>query len=134
MRLFDKSITVCDNPNCSVNAGGEQSSTMPKKTPLLLVLVVGALMQPSLVPAQLFTNLHSFTGGGDGAVPYGGLILSGDTLYGTASGGCSGSGAVFKINTNGTEITSLHCLSGGGGDGRQPIAGLILSGNTLYGT
>src|SRR5258706_12568677 len=101
---------------------------MPKKSLLLLVLVVGALMQPSLLPAQLFTNLHSFTGGGDGAVPYGGLILSGDTLYWAASGGCSGSGAVFKINTNGTGITSLHCFSGGGCEGVQAVSGLAFSG------
>jgi len=105
---------------------------MSRKSLLLPALVVGALMQPYRLPAQLFTNLYSFTGRGDGAVPYARLILSGDTLYGTASSGCSGSGAVFKINTNGTAITSLHCFTGG--DGFQPIAGLTLSGNTLYGT
>src|SRR6266853_1826635 len=33
-----------------------------------------------------FTNLHSFIAGGDGDGPRGGLILSGNTLLGTAAG------------------------------------------------
>jgi hypothetical protein len=31
--------------------------------------------------AQNFTNLHNFTGTSDGANPYAGLVLSGNTLY-----------------------------------------------------
>ncbi len=80
-----------------------------------------------------FTNLHSFTNGSDGAYPQAGLILSGNTLYGTASGdGSSGYGTVFAVNTNGTGFTNLHSFTGS--DGALPYAGLILSGNTLYGT
>jgi uncharacterized repeat protein (TIGR03803 family) len=78
-----------------------------------------------------FTNLHSFTGGSNGAFPYARLILSGSTLYGTAYGG--GVGMVFAVNTNGTGFTNLHSFTGGS-DGANPQAGLILSGNTLYGT
>jgi len=94
-----------------------------------------------------FTNLHSFTAlsaaspftNSDGADPYAGLILSGSTLYGTASaGGSSGKGTVFKVNTNGTGFTNLHSftalVSGTNSDGVSPSAGLILSGSTLYGT
>jgi uncharacterized repeat protein (TIGR03803 family) len=97
-----------------------------------------------------FTTLHSFTttpfpGPGinsDGAHPVGGLILSGNTLYGTAAGGgSSGHGTVFKVNTNGTGFTTLHSFTATSGsppyansDGAYPHAGLILSGNTLYGT
>jgi uncharacterized repeat protein (TIGR03803 family) len=112
-----------------------------------------------------FTNLHSFaalfgtngidtgfTGFGgtgtnsEGAVPNGSLILSGNTLYGTAfEGGSSGNGTVFSINTDGTGFTNLHnftATSGSSGvfrfgsnsDGATPVGGLILSGNTLYGT
>ena len=91
-----------------------------------------------------FTNLYNFTGGNDGAVPYGRLVLSGSTLYGTASaGGSSGNGTVFSVNTDGSGFTILHSFSAGAynslaaytnGDGAFPQAGLILSSNTLYGT
>ena len=81
-----------------------------------------------------FTNLYSFTGGNDGANPQAGLILSANTLYGTApSGGNSGYGTVFAINTDGTGFTNLYSFTGGN-DGSAPNAGLLLSGNTLYGT
>jgi uncharacterized repeat protein (TIGR03803 family) len=87
-----------------------------------------------------FTNLHSFTGS-DGASPYAGLILSGNTLYGTARiGGSSGYGTVFAVNTDGTGFTNLYSFTATSGtlstnsDGADPQAGLILSGNTLYGT
>ena len=87
-----------------------------------------------------FTVLHSFTArsahypwtNSDGAYPQGGLILSGNTLYGTASeAGPNGTGTVFAVNTNGTGFTNLHSFTGS--DGSSPLAGLILSGNTLYG-
>ena len=88
-----------------------------------------------------FTNLHSFTFGGDGANPTAGLILSGNTLYGTATyGGAIGYGTVFGVTTNGTVFTVLHHFTATSGpsntnsDGANPYAGLILSGNTLYGT
>jgi uncharacterized repeat protein (TIGR03803 family) len=78
-----------------------------------------------------YTNLYSFTGGSDGSGPLAGLVLLGSTLYGTASGGgTSGSGTVFAINTNGTGFTKVHMFAGG----ESPRAGLALAGNTLYGT
>ena len=81
-----------------------------------------------------FRILHSFTGGSDGANPQAGLILSSNTLYSTAySGGSSGEGTVFAVNTDGTGFTNLYSFTGGG-DGANPIPGLILSSNTLYGT
>jgi uncharacterized repeat protein (TIGR03803 family) len=93
--------------------------------------LINALAPGAIVP---FTVLHSFTGGSDGAQPYAGLILSGNTLYGTAwEGGSSGYGTVFAVNTNGTGFTTLHSFTGGS-DGARPYAGVILSGNTLYGT
>jgi len=86
-----------------------------------------------------FTTLHSFTGGSDGAFPDSGLILSGNTLYGTAlDGGISGNGTVFALNTDGTGFTNLYSFTAlsnsTNSDGAYPCAGLILSGNTLYGT
>src|ERR1035437_9573885 len=81
-----------------------------------------------------FTNLHSFNYS-DGVNPQAGLILSGNTLYGTASsGGSSGNGTVFAVHTNGTGFTNLHSFAGYPSDGANPQAGLILSGNTLFGT
>src|SRR5712671_5671321 len=93
-----------------------------------------ALLAMGTLPlfAQTFTTLHSFTGS-DGVSSYAGLILSGNTLYGTTyGGGSSGKGTVFAVNTNGTGFTTLHSFIGS--DGANPQAGLILSGNTLYGT
>jgi uncharacterized repeat protein (TIGR03803 family) len=88
-----------------------------------------------------FTNLHSFNGSG-GAGSVSGLILSGNTLYGTTEyGGSSGNGSLFAVNTDGTSFTNLYGFTPLLGsypytnsDGAYPVAGLILSGNTLYGT
>jgi uncharacterized repeat protein (TIGR03803 family) len=81
-----------------------------------------------------FTNLFSFTNGIDGINPAAGLVLSGHTLYGTAdSGGAKNSGAVFSINTSGTGFTTLYSFTNGP-DGSSPASGVLLSGNTLYGT
>lgn len=88
-----------------------------------------------------FQKLHSFTGGLDGDYPHGVLIISGDTLYGTAvGGGSAGTGALFSLNTNGMAFTTLHSFTPISGflrtnsDGASPQAGLLLSGNALYGT
>jgi uncharacterized repeat protein (TIGR03803 family) len=93
-----------------------------------------------------FTNLYSFTPSqfdfysqaytnSGGYSPSAGLILSGNTLYGTAQyGGSSGHGTVFAVNTDGSGFTNLHSFAGYPSDGASPTAGLILSGNTLYGT
>ena len=47
-----------------------------------------------------YTNFHSFAGGaGDGATPYGSLMLSGSTLYGmTYYGGTNNEGVVFTLS------------------------------------
>jgi uncharacterized repeat protein (TIGR03803 family) len=93
-----------------------------------------------------FTNLYSFSAtnssgiNSDGAAPFAGLILSGNTLYGTAEyGGSNGYGAVFSINIDGTGFTNLYSFSAidtnyFNSDGADPVASLVLSGNTLYGT
>lgn len=88
-----------------------------------------------------FTNLYSFTPdvspsftNGDGADPQANLILSGDTLYGTASiGGSNLAGTVFSVNINGSNFTTLHTFTGGN-DGGGPYSGLVLAGGTLYGS
>ena len=95
-----------------------------------------------------FTTLHSFTErsgaspyiNGDGASPYAALFLSGDTLYGTASGGGnSGQGTIFSVGTNGTGFMNLFNFAQAGSihssniGGTESHAGLISSENTLYG-
>src|ERR1035437_738706 len=102
---------------------------------LLPALIAGlGLIPAGRVTAQTFKNLHSFTYyGSDGATPDAGLILSGNTLYGTTSaGGDWYGGTVFKINTDGTGLATLYSFNYSDGD--YPYAGLILSGNILYGT
>jgi uncharacterized repeat protein (TIGR03803 family) len=125
---------------------------------VLPALMAGfGLMLAGQLPAQTFTILHSFTAGpgsfpdvtnSDGANPIAGLILASNTLYGTAySGGSSGSGTVFQLNTDGTGFITLRSFTapsgtsfgpnpriGSNSDGAYPSAGLILSGHTLYGT
>jgi uncharacterized repeat protein (TIGR03803 family) len=77
------------------------------------------------------TNASGVYTNSDGVNPEAGLILSGYTLYGTASGGgSSGYGTVFALYPG---FTTLHSFTGGS-DGASPQAGLVLSGNTLYGT
>jgi uncharacterized repeat protein (TIGR03803 family) len=67
-----------------------------------------------------------------GVNPSATLVLSGSTLYGTASGcGASNSGTLFKVDTNGSNFTVLRNFSSGEGFPAYP--GLLLLGNTLYG-
>jgi uncharacterized repeat protein (TIGR03803 family) len=79
----------------------------------------------------------------DGIGPHCVLVVSGDTMYGTTfSGGSCGRGTVFKVNTDGTGFMTLHNFSScpswvsscTNDDGISPLAGLFLSGSTLYGT
>jgi uncharacterized repeat protein (TIGR03803 family) len=92
---------------------------------------------------QNFNILHTFTTpkpdkqgldtNYDGTFPTCVLVLSGDKLYGTAAnGGNYGWGTLFSVNTDGTGFTVLHQFNGKT-DGGMPLAGLLLSGNTLYG-
>jgi uncharacterized repeat protein (TIGR03803 family) len=81
------------------------------------------------------TVLYSFTGGPDGGIPYGGLVLdSGGNLYGTTrSGGAYHGGTAFELTPSGAE-TVWHSF-GHGSDGKFPYAGLVRdSSGNLYGT
>ncbi|MGA2541331.1 MAG: choice-of-anchor tandem repeat GloVer-containing protein [Verrucomicrobiota bacterium] len=92
-----------------------------------------------------FTQIHNFAASSwnsasgnmtntDGAYPAAAMILAGDTLYGTTSqGGATGGGAVFKLNTNGSDFTVLHNFTNFF-DGASPSGELLLSGGALYGT
>lgn len=78
-----------------------------------------------------FTVLTNVGTGTDATQVYGGLVVSGDTLYGTA---CEyqAYGFVFKMKTDGSGFTVLGTFSNT--NGNSPMVDLILSGNTLFGT
>lgn len=108
---------------------------------LCLTVTALALCLPAH-SATKYQVLHNFTGGADGAGPWGGVTFHQGKLYGAATGGgggtCNGGcGVVFKLTPGAhgqwTE-TELHCF-GGGSDGATPYGGVILdaSGN-IYGT
>jgi len=78
-----------------------------------------------------YTNLYTFP---DGADPVAALILAGNTLYGTTEfGGTNSDGDIFCIYTNGFGYTNIYSFTGQP-DGANPVAGLTLSGGTLFGT
>lgn len=118
--------------------------------PVLIALIL-------LIPearAQTFKILHSFTAtpptagnppynlngtNNDGSRPTGELALVGNVLYGTTSyGGAFGDGTVFKINTDGSGFLVLYNATAsvsayGGFATVLGGAGILLSGNVLYG-
>ncbi len=116
--------------------------THPVRSFLLPLLIAGLGLLPwDRAAAQTYKNLHSFTGGSGGGFPRAGLISSGNALYGTTiQGGTAGKGTLFKITTNGTGFAILHHFTANpapsfaNGDGANPVAGLVLSDNILYGT
>jgi uncharacterized repeat protein (TIGR03803 family) len=129
--------------------------TRIKRLFLLPALMAGlGLIPVGRVTAQTYTDVYSFTAeaydslneantNGDGAYPSAGLIVAGNTLYGTtSSGGTNGTGTVFAVNTDGTGFRVLHTFtalsapySGTNSDGANPQARLFLqSFNYLWGT
>jgi uncharacterized repeat protein (TIGR03803 family) len=91
-----------------------------------------------------FTALHRFTNGADGSIPYG-VVLSGNTLYGTTEeGGTGGTGTIFQLNSDGSGFTQIHNFAASSwdsasgnmtnSDGAYPVAAMILAGDTLFGT
>ncbi len=82
-----------------------------------------------------FNILHSFAGKPvDGATPYGRLLLSGTTLYGTASyGGTNDGGVLFSLNTDGSGYAILHHFTSSSQDGARPYSGVVQQGAYLYG-
>lgn len=117
----------------STNLGGLTLRTLKPislATALALTLLAGA------AHAQTYTVLHHFAGSpSDGMKPLAGLVLDGDTLYGTTlNGGSNIWGTVFKLKTDGTGYTVLRHFADLPSGGATPYAGLLLSGGTLYGT
>jgi len=96
-----------------------------------LAILAGTLVWAS-AQGQTLTVLKSFTYW-DGSNPYGKLVLSASTLYGTTStGGTNNRGTIFKINTNGSGFAVLKQFAPPGP--ALPLGRLTLLGSTIYGT
>src|SRR6476661_9041321 len=89
-----------------------------------------------------FTVLHTFSArvsgtNNDGAWPRSALSCSGDTLYGTTSGGGTKSGGVvFSIKTGGDNFTVLHHFdhpANTSGSNLGPWTGVVVNGGFLFG-
>jgi len=98
-----------------------------------------------------FTNFYHFgvlspSGtNADGALCHGEVVIGSNVVYGTTwIGGPAGNGIVFRVNTDGTGFTNLHTFTATltdastqaatNADGVNPMSGLVLSSNWLYGT
>ena len=116
---------------------------MPKLLSFVPALIFAfALILNESVVAQNFTSLYSFTNSINGADPLGGVIQSGNVLYGATLYGGNGVGNIFKINIDGTQSTNLYSFTPvsstfpapiTNADGTLPIGMLLLSSNVLYG-
>jgi uncharacterized repeat protein (TIGR03803 family) len=104
------------------------------------ILTLG-LFHSTAQTITVFDTLHAFSSSSgipptnpDGSSPKSGLILCGNTLYGTAAyGAFFGCGTVFQINTDGSGFSALYDFTNGF-DGSTPIAPLLMANNILYGT
>ena len=94
----------------------------------------GTVFGLNLEPSN-YMILHNFTGVNDGLYPQAPLLLVGTNLYGTTSlGGANNNGTIFSICTNGSNYQTLYSFGNVSNDGTNPVAGLVFTNNTLYGT
>src|SRR5579872_6790813 len=92
--------------------------TIPKRMTLTLAAL---LLTATSGPAQVLSRVYSFNTN-DAVAQTEGLLLSSNTLYGTALapvsggkvGGAGPSGTVFKLNTDGTGFTNLYIFGTAG--------------------
>jgi uncharacterized repeat protein (TIGR03803 family) len=104
--------------------------------PLVVTILCGGVLATASAQTN-YQRLKSFAVVDfSGAMPESAPIRGSDgALYGTTSGGGSGFGTVYKLNTNGTGYAVLRSFSGNGGDGQNPYGGLVQgSDGALYGT
>jgi uncharacterized repeat protein (TIGR03803 family) len=129
LKHFHKSPDA-ENPSCDLVLGG---NTLYGTAQSGGSNGFGAVFKLDLNGSN-YMVLRSFTNTPDGAYPFAGLVLGGNTLYGTtSSGGTNGFGTVFKINTDGSGYEEMKSFSGYP-DGATPYAPLVLSGGSLFGT
>ena len=88
-----------------------------------------------LTPTGTFTALHYFTGTGDGAFPYGGLVQASDgNFYGTTSQAAAGvgCGTIFRISNG--NFSTLYTFPSDGSLGCNPQTTLVQhTSGVLYG-
>jgi len=107
--------------------------------PALAIVLALTIAGSQSVHAQMYTKIHDFTGGQDGANPYAGLTMDrGGNLYGTTFGGGAGYGTVYKLihKDSGWVFNPLYSFEGSGSnDGAGPFLGTVTIGpdGTLYG-
>lgn len=104
---------------------------------LRVALTGAALLATQAATAASFQTLYSFTGGADGDMPLGRLVLgSTGLLYGTTdTGGTGNGGTLFQLDPASGALTTLYSFALGSAAGSGPAAGLLLGpGGVLYGT
>jgi uncharacterized repeat protein (TIGR03803 family) len=123
--------------------------SLKRYAPALLLSLNLLIAAPQLIQAQTLRTLYDFTGGSDGAQPFGTLIADKHgNLYGTTwSGGIqnpnctmngTGCGTVFKLTSSrsGWSFNVLYTFKGYRGDGSNPYRQSLVfdkHGN-MYGT
>jgi uncharacterized repeat protein (TIGR03803 family) len=92
-------------------------------------------------PAWSYKELHSGVLYKQGIAPTAPLTIVGEVIYGTMSAGGNpdcGCGVVFKISTDGTAYQEFRVfgpsLPAKQVNGATPIGGLLIDGDTMYGT
>ncbi|RJR40960.1 MAG: hypothetical protein C4567_10200 [Deltaproteobacteria bacterium] len=125
-----------------VVAGSTLYGTTSEKTGANTLGEIFALSTAGVPAGEHPQVLHEFAGKpDDGEQPYGSMTLVGSRLYGMTStggsygisGGGSGYGVIFSINTDGSDYRVLHHFQGNPNDGSHPYGALTLVGSKLYG-
>ena len=140
----DGGVSTAQNPvHTYTNAGGYFPSLTAHSTSGPTPLAVSGFSGISVnTPVNTnFRTLYTFnpTSGSnstnvDGSGPGSGLLLSGNTLYGTAGGGGSkGEGVIFSINTDATGFSNVFNFGSNANSGIIPVGGMVLTNGTLFG-
>jgi uncharacterized repeat protein (TIGR03803 family) len=83
------------------------------------------------------TTVYNFLGRTDGQNPYGPLIFDASgNLYGTTGygGGAPDAGTAFQLILKSGSWVERRYNFQSGTDGNDPVCGLVMIGNTIYGT
>ena len=100
----------------------------------ILIIILMLFCSNHFIYSQYYGIVHNFGGFGDGAAPYGSLMVSDSIFYGMTSGGGSyKSGIVFKMDLYGGSYSILHSFDGSDTGGSTPNGRLLKIGNSLYG-